>query len=158
MIGPAHSLVDNPMIAYFRRAADDRICSDKWANGVWMMRRALQKITTLLAIYAIALHVILSSVGSSLVAPTVDPFSVICHTASPAPAQQKPADPDHEPSSACDHCSLCSAIAPPAVLDDVLVGQFVPTSVLELLRPASSFERISRTATIKLARGPPQTL
>jgi len=121
--------------------------------------RGLRQAVGFLAIIAVALHAILSGIGPFLAQPATDPFSIICHAASSeAPAQQGPANPNDAPTQACDHCTLCNATAPPAVLDDVLAGQLVPTSVFELLRPASSFERISRTATIKLARGPPQTM
>jgi hypothetical protein len=43
-----------------------------------------RRVLSWMAIYAIALHTILLGVGPLIAAPTVDPFSVICHSEAPA--------------------------------------------------------------------------
>jgi hypothetical protein len=111
-----------------------------------------------LAIYAIALHGILLGVAPLMAAPTVDPFSVICHSAAPgaAPAEQTPAGPASAPAQSCDHCTLCSAMAPPDALDGVVIAQLSPPKLLQLLRPAIASPRDGIADNPNRARGPPQ--
>ena len=86
-----------------------------WERGLFLMRLLLRRGVTVLAIYAVALHVIL--LGLALIAANgeiVNPFSVICHSAAPAAAgDEAPGKPDLIPGHACEHCNLCSA-APPS--------------------------------------------
>jgi hypothetical protein len=119
------------------------------------MRVALRRSLSWLAIYAIALHTILLGVAPLMAAPTVDPFSVICHSQAPgaAPAEQMPASP--APSHACDHCNLCSAMAPPDELDGVVIAQLTPPKLLQVLRPASTSGRAGIADNPNRARGPP---
>ena len=121
------------------------------------MRHVLRKSTTLLAIYAVALHVILSSIGS-LAVSTVNPFSDICYSVAHAgaPGNEAPSKPDLVPGHACEHCNLCSAAAPPPAPDVALNVDFEPTHVLRVLFLASTPTRIGVTSDPKLARGPPQ--
>jgi hypothetical protein len=121
---------------------------------MWM---GVRRIPSLLAIYAIAMHTILWGAGPLTATPALDPFSVICHSVAPAGLadQNAPVAPDRAPTHACDHCNLCSAIAPPAELDYVLAGQLAPAPLLQLLRPVSTAARSSLAITPKLARGPP---
>lgn len=124
------------------------------------MRWGLKKSVTWLAIYAVALHVILLGLApvAATGSGTVDPFSVICHSAPTADAagDQTPAKGGLVPSSACEHCNLCSAVAPPAAPDFALVGTMAPVLVLDVLRPASTAPRAGVTSDPRLARGPPR--
>ena len=119
------------------------------------MCKGIRRVLSLLAVYTIALHTILWGLAPLGPAAAIDPLSVICHAASVS-GDEAPADQDRAPSHACDHCNLCSATAPPPSLDEILVGQLAPVSVLDVLRPASAAPRASLPVTPKLARGPPQ--
>ena len=116
------------------------------------MRRAVG----IVAIIAIALHGLLLGLAPLAAAASIDPFTVICHSA----PQTAPSD-DQSPSSpdiavhGCDHCNLCSATAPPAALDEVLAGQLLPVRLLQVLRPGSTAATTSLATTPKLAQGPP---
>jgi hypothetical protein len=111
----------------------------------------------LLAIYAVALHVIL--LGLAPIAANgeiVNPFSVICHSAGPVAAgDETPGKPDLIPGHACEHCNLCSAAAPPPEPGIVLIGNLLPTRLLQVLRPASNAAPASIALRPNLARGPP---
>ena len=122
------------------------------------MRSGLKRSVTLLAIYAVALHVIL--LGLAPIATnraSVDPFSVICHSPASAdvPGDDAPGKPDLVPGHACEHCNLCSAAAPPPAPDTVLIGNLMPTRLLHVLRPASQGPRAGIAFRPNLARGPP---
>jgi len=110
-----------------------------------------------LAIYAIALHGILLGVAPLMAAPWVDPFSIICHSAAPgaAPAEQTPAGPASAPAQSCDHCTLCSAMAPPDALDGVVISELGPTKLLQRLRTAPAVPRDGIADNPNRARGPP---
>jgi hypothetical protein len=121
------------------------------------MRLLVQRGMTLLAIYAVALHVILLGLASITVnGATVDPFSVICHSAGPAAAgDEAPGKPDLIPGHACEHCNVCSAAAPPPAPDSALIGNLIPTRLLQVLRPTSHASRTGIAFRPNLARGPP---
>src|ERR1035438_7905613 len=104
-----------------------------------IMRIGLQKVVSWVAIYAVALHVILlgfASVAANASA-TVDPFSVICHSVVDAGAvdDKAPSKPDLIPGHACDQCNLCNAAAPPPAPDFALLGSLPQARVLRPLRP-----------------------
>jgi len=121
------------------------------------MRRWLKKGTTVLAIYAIALHVILFGFAPLYGNGAVDPFSVICHGAAAAtPGGEKQPDPHLIPGHACEHCNLCSAAEPPSPPDIALAGSMGPVRILHVLRPASTTARRTITSDPKSARGPPR--
>jgi hypothetical protein len=122
------------------------------------MRGLARQVMIWVAIYAVALHVIV--LGLAPIAAngaTVDPFSVICHSAASAavPGDAAPGQPDLAPGHACEHCNLCSAAAPPPAPDTALIGNLAPTRLLQVLRPASALPSVGVAFRPNLARGPP---
>jgi hypothetical protein len=106
------------------------------------------------AIYAVALHAILIGfVPIAANGTSVDPFSVICHSATGTPGDEAPAKPG--PGHACEHCNLCSAVALPPAPDTVLTGSMGPTRILHLLHPVATAPTDGLTFRPNLARGPP---
>ena len=126
-----------------------------------MTRIGLRKVVSWVAIYAVALHVILLGLASvaANTSAAVDPFSVICHSVAQAGAagDEAPGKPDLIPGHACEHCNLCSAAAPPPAPDVALNVDLRPVRVLNVLFPASAPARTGVTSDPKLARGPPQS-
>ncbi len=118
------------------------------------MRAGIRRIAGVAATIAIALHTILWAAVAPFAAPTVDPFSVICHSEASAPADQTPVNGALPPAHACDHCNLCSAIAPPVPLN-ALATILAPARVLQVLRPVAITTSRDVTSDPKLARGPP---
>jgi hypothetical protein len=116
------------------------------------MRLGGRRVVSVLAIYAIALHAILWGVAPMAAGPSVDPFSVICHSEA-TPAEQSPATP--APAHACDHCNLCSAAPAPAALNSVVTDWLAPARLLQILQPATAAVRGHLATTPHLARGPP---
>ena len=122
------------------------------------MRAGWRKIIGVLAIYAVALHVVLIGlIPFAAAATSTDPLSVICHSV-PAgtDGQQAPGVP--QPGHACEHCNLCTALAPPQAPDTQLAGTLLPARVLHVLRPLPTSTRTSLASDPKLARGPPQAM
>lgn len=123
------------------------------------MRLRLKQSVTMLAVFAVALHTMLSAVAVPIAAAgTIDPFSVICHSggATDGAPDQTSGAPVSKPTSVCDHCNLCSATGTPSTPDVVLLGRLLPERVLTLLSPSSAPRRDGVTSSPKLARGPPQ--
>ena len=118
------------------------------------MRAGSRRIAGVAATIAIALHTILWPAVAPFAAPTVDPFTVICHSEASAPADQTPNNGALPPAHACEHCTLCSAIAPPVPLN-AQFASLAPVRLLQVLRPANIAPRRDVTADPKLARGPP---
>lgn len=110
-----------------------------------------------LAIFAIALHTILTGIVPLASAAPRDPFSVICHA---APADASPDGqtnlPDRAPSGPCDHCQLCSAVAAPLAPQTLLDSDLAPSGLIAVLYPTSMAPARGIAHTPKLARGPPQ--
>jgi hypothetical protein len=120
------------------------------------MRPLVRQSVTLLAIYAIALHTVLwAAVTPLTAAPAFDPFTVICHSDTSAPAEQAPGHSPLAPGHACDHCNLCSAAALPLTPDTVVTARFQPVRTLRVLHPANIARHDDIAADPKLARGPP---
>ena len=118
------------------------------------MRAVLRRITAGMAVYAIALHTILWAAAVPLAGPSVDPFSVFCHSEAGSPAEQAPADGNFAPAHACDHCNLCTAVAPP-VPSATLADYLAPARVLKVLLPLDVPRHDDFAADPKRARGPP---
>jgi DUF2946 family protein len=118
------------------------------------MRVSIKRIVGVAATIAIALHTILWATVGPFAAPAIDPFTVICHSEASAPADQAPGNGTPPAAHACDHCNLCSAIAPPVLLN-TLSSTLAPARVLQVLRPAAVTPRRDVAADPKLARGPP---
>lgn len=104
------------------------------------------------AIFAIAFHGLLYGLTPLAAAP-VDPFSVICHSSAQSETDQQSL-PGSAPSSACEHCNLCSSTAPP-LASVVVLGRVVAPDLLQIFTPVSDIRATSATATTHLARGPP---
>ncbi|MGH6724913.1 MAG: DUF2946 family protein [Pseudolabrys sp.] len=122
------------------------------------MRGLARLVTSWVAIYAVALHVILMGlVPIAANGEPVNPFSVICHSAAPATTagDEAPGKPDLVPGHACEHCNLCSAAAPPSAPDIALIGNLAPARLLHVLQPASQTPRAGIAFRPNLARGPP---
>jgi hypothetical protein len=117
------------------------------------MRARLRRLPNLLAILAITLHALVPGAVPA-VAASVDPFAVICHSESSAPAQA-PAD-DSAPVKTCDHCTLCAAMVFALAPEAVPAGRFVPPRLLQVLRPVSLAVDADRQDAPGLARAPPQ--
>ena len=118
------------------------------------MRAGVRRIAGVVAAVAIALHTILWAAVAPFAAPSVDPFTVICHSDASAPADQAPVNGALPPAHACDHCSLCSAIARAAPFN-ALFAIIAPARILQVLRPAAVSHHPHAAADPKLARGPP---
>jgi hypothetical protein len=128
--------------------------------AVFFMRLWLRRCVTLLATYAVALHVIVlgfAPIDANAFA-AIDPFTVICHTTAPAaaPGELPKGKLALIPSRAIDHCNLCSAAAPPPAPDTAFAVDFSATRVLHVFRPMSAQVRSAVTANPRLSRGPPQ--
>src|SRR5262249_27010871 len=120
-------------------------------SSMWL---ALRRSVTALAIYTIAVHSVLWGIETGHSAPAIDPFSVICHSetsapANPAPFHQGPLSP-----AVCDHCTLCSA-ATSLVPPETFIARLEPLRTFKVLRPVDVVRHDAATVDAKLARGPP---
>jgi hypothetical protein len=110
----------------------------------------------MVAAIAVILHTVLwAALGPLAASPAVDPFTVICHGETSAPAEQTPGPGPLLPAHACDHCNLCSAATPPLTPDTVLVARFEPVRTLQVLSPVEFARHDDIAANPKRARGPP---
>jgi hypothetical protein len=117
------------------------------------MRGLARQVVTWVAIYAVALQVILLGlVPIAANGDTVNPFLVICPSVAPAGDE---APGKFDPGHACENCNLCSA-APPPEPAVVLIGNLRPTRRLHVLRPASHAPTAGVAFRLHLARGPPR--
>jgi hypothetical protein len=118
------------------------------------MRSLARLITSWVAIYAVALHVIL--LGLAPIATNGDslnPVAVICHSVTSDDGAS--GNPGLAPGHACEHCNLCTAAAPPEPGIE-LIGALLPSRLLQVLRPAPHLPRRGIVSSPKLARGPPR--
>lgn len=122
------------------------------------MLKRIRKSVTVLALYAVALHVILVGMVPPGTLAALDATSVICHTIAPAaaPGELPTGTLQFIPGRAIDHCDLSTAAAPPPAPDAAYAIVFPATRVLHVFRPASAEARRSITSDPGLARGPPQ--
>jgi len=120
------------------------------------MRALVRRTVTMLAVYTIALHTVLwVAVAPFTVAPSVDPFTVICHSGASAPTDPAPIHGPFVPARSCDHCNLCSATTLLPAPDTLLVARVEPVRTLRVLHPANIARHHDIAADPKLARGPP---
>lgn len=122
------------------------------------MFRWLKHCVTVLALYAMTLHILLAAFAPIAIGggSTVDPFSVICHSGPPdASGDTAPRSPALIPGKACEHCNLCSAVAQPSAPDVALAIEYAPTRMLHVFRPAEMRAPADIASEPKLARGPP---
>ena len=121
------------------------------------MRRGWRQAIGVMAIYAVALHVLLPGFSPVVAgdAPAAPGF-VVCHSdRTGIPPRQTDGDvPGAD--SCCDHCDLCNALATPPLRGASYAQVLTPTLVLEVLRPLSTAARLSLSRDPKRARGPPQ--
>lgn len=123
------------------------------------MRVWLRRSVGLLAIYVIALATILSAFSAQRPASAAfDPFSVICHSGTDAPAATEQAPAQQAPTKACDHCTLCNAApAAFATFDGVVIGILAPSAQRRVLRPAQSLPQADIGGSPRQAQGPPSS-
>jgi len=95
-----------------------------------------------------------AAVAPPIAVASVDPFTVICHSEATGPADQIPNHGPLTPAHACDHCNLCSAVAPP-MPSTALAANVEPAPILRVLRPVDMTRHRAIAADPKLARGPP---
>lgn len=120
------------------------------------MRTGIRQFLSMASAFAIAMHTVLwVAVAPLTAAQAVDPFTVICHSETSAPAEQAPGHSPVAPGHACDHCNLCSAVAPPMAPVTAQTVRFEPVRTLGIMRPINVARRDEITADPKLARGPP---
>ncbi len=119
----------------------------------------MKQSMTWLAIYAVALHVILLGLVPFNIASAnpADPLSAICHSVALADTSsgEAPAKSGLIPGHVCEHCNLCNAMAPPQAPDAAFVSIVMPVRVLHVLRPYSTAAWAGTTSNPSLARGPP---
>jgi len=119
------------------------------------MRGRIRPFLSVVAIVAIALHTSLwAAIAPLTTAPSADPFTVICHSEASGPADQIPNHGPLTPAHACDHCNLCSAVAPP-MPSTALAANVELAAILQVLRPVKMTRHAAITADPTLARGPP---
>ena len=120
------------------------------------MRALVRRTVTMLAVSTIALHTVLwVAVAPFTVAPSVDPFTVICHGGASPPTDSAPIHGPFLPAHACDHCNLCGAVTLLPAPGTLLVARFEPVRTLRVLHPANIARHDDIAADPKLARGPP---
>ncbi|HXZ45418.1 MAG TPA: DUF2946 family protein [Pseudolabrys sp.] len=119
------------------------------------MRGRVRPFLSGLAIFAIVLHTLLWAALTPLIAaPSVDPFTVICHSEATGADDQASSHGPLTPAHACEHCNLCSAVAPP-MPGMALAAIVEPARILQVLRPLKMARHEAIAADPKLARGPP---
>jgi hypothetical protein len=103
---------------------------------------------------ALALHTALWGIAPTYAGYPVDPFAVICHSGTTAPASPAADDNLPTPGQPCDHCNLCSVAVPPIPPDTTLVADF-RLRTLQVLYPANVACKGDVIADSRSARGPP---
>ncbi|HET7849932.1 MAG TPA: DUF2946 family protein [Pseudolabrys sp.] len=131
---------------------------ERWTLRIGLKRAGGSRVLTWIAIYAVALHVVLLGLIPPVTAGQgagFDPLSSICHSQPAGQTQEGSDNPDFVPGHACEHCNLCAAYAPPMAPPDVQAARLAPTRILDVLRPISATVQTSTVADLRLARGPP---
>ncbi len=119
------------------------------------MRFGGKQVLSWVAIYAVAMHTLLTGIGPAFAAAqdSIDPLAVICLHDAGAGSTSLPSG--LVPGHACEHCNLCSAATPPPAPSIVLIGTLMPTRLLQVLHPLSAAPVTGVTFRPNLARGPP---
>jgi len=124
------------------------------------VRSLLRRSVTLVALYTVALHIVLlgflpAGVGSF---SPIDPFAIICHTASPSehPGEPPQGSLQYLPGRAIDRCDLSSVVGLPPTPEASFKVELQPTRLLDVLRPDTAPEQKSPVYPANLIRGPPQ--
>jgi hypothetical protein len=132
----------------------------RWVAGDLTMQAGAKRLTAWVAILAIALQAVLAGfpAWSPAAAATVDPATVICHSAPPSSdsSQQAPSPATHD--GCCNQCILCgclSAASLPAV-----GSTYIPPRLFAVrLVPLFVIEPFAHRASgPNLPRGPPSSL
>ena len=124
------------------------------------MRSLWRRSVTLVALYAVALHIVLLGflpAGFGTFSP-IDPFAIICHTVGPA---EHPGEPpqgrlQYLPGRAIDRCDLSNAVGLPPSPEEFFKVDLRRTRLLDVLRPHAASEQKSLIYPANLIRGPPQ--
>jgi hypothetical protein len=119
------------------------------------MRAGIRQVLGTAAALALAFHTALWGIAPTYAGHPVDPFAVICHSGTTAPASPGADDSLPTPAQPCDHCNLCSVVAPPIAPDTTLVADFGPRTTLQVLYPANVACKGDVIADSRSARGPP---
>ena len=120
------------------------------------MRGLARQVVSWVAIYAVALHVILLGlVPIAANGAAVDPFSVICHSASAGARRRDAGKARPDPRPRLRTLQSVQRRAAAAAPDIALIGNLMPTRLMHVLRPASQTPRAGIAFRPNLARGPP---
>lgn len=123
------------------------------------MRSLWQRSITLLALYAVALHVVVLGflpVDLDAYGP-LDPFSIICHTIGPPEHPGEPPEGKLQclPGRGIDRCDLSNAAACPPPSDQFLKIDPPRTRLLDILRPHDATRARLAASIVHPIRGPP---
>ena len=124
------------------------------------MRTGVKRAVGWVAIYAVAVHTLLTGFDPALAAVpgSFDPLAITCLTGDHdnAAADTTGSLPNVEKVHACKHCILCGAtISFSTAPDTALADTLTPERVLHTLHPASTARPADIATAQKLARGPP---
>jgi hypothetical protein len=119
------------------------------------MRAGIRQVLGTAAGFALALHTALWGIAPAHAGYPVDPFALICHSGTTAPATPTADDSLPAPAQPCDHCNLCSVATPPIPPDTTLAADFGPTRTLQVLYPSNVAFKGNVIADSRSARGPP---
>jgi hypothetical protein len=124
-----------------------------------IMRSMWRRTITLVALYAVSLHIVLLGFLPAAAAGSapVDSFAIICHTIAPSqPGEPPQGSLQYLPGRAIDHCDLASAVGLPPSPEEFFKVDLRRTCLVDVLRPHTAPEQKSLVYPANLIRGPPQ--